>query len=156
MSTLIEKKELKSKRRIFTSVVQTEQQRAGDGKREEPDDGDHDGHPPPGAVSGVVEQRHSHCCVSVTMHAHRYVRNHRSHVAVFFFSKTHAAHISPPNGVILRNSCHALVYFKVNLTDEFLGSTQTDKTCHFLVLKPEGYKNQNQNQKHFIDPTHIP
>lgn len=38
-----------------TRVVESKQQGAGDGEREEPHHRNHDGHPPPGAVAGVVE-----------------------------------------------------------------------------------------------------
>lgn len=46
-----------------TCVVESKQQWAGDGEGEEPHHCDHHGHPPPGAVAGVVEKRHGHCRV---------------------------------------------------------------------------------------------
>lgn len=48
----------------LTCVVESKEQRAGDGERQDPDNGDHDGHAAFGAVACVVQHRHGHRCVS--------------------------------------------------------------------------------------------
>lgn len=52
----------------ITSIVESKQQRTGNCKREEPHDRNHHCHPPPWAVSGVVEHGHGHSCVSGKVH----------------------------------------------------------------------------------------
>ena len=44
----------------LTCVVESKEQRAGDGEGEDPDDGDHDSDPALGAVARVVEHGHGH------------------------------------------------------------------------------------------------
>lgn len=44
-------------------VVESEQQRAGDGERQDPDNGDHDSDPALGAIACVVQHGHGHSCV---------------------------------------------------------------------------------------------
>lgn len=47
----------------LTCLVEAKQDWAGDGKREHPDHGDHDGDPALGAVAGVVQHWHRYGCV---------------------------------------------------------------------------------------------
>lgn len=88
----------------ITSVVESKQQRTGNCKREEPHNSNHHCHPPPWAVSGVVEHGHGHGCVSVKV-------------------RTDADTEKPFKTQDYTAVIHTYIYFKANSGTLYRGST---------------------------------